>query len=128
LINSSVELGEDVKGVLTTNKRPLQGQSPYVFNLQVQFDRPQWKLQTTLLYNVIGPRITEVGTSQRPDIYEQPFHQLDLVSSIDLFGTGILNLKLKNILDLEAKSTQGGELVRKEKKGRALSVGYTIQY
>jgi hypothetical protein len=77
---------------------------------------------------VIGPRITEVGTSQRPDIYEQPFHQLDLVSSIDLFGTGILNFKLKNLLDLEAKSTQGGELVKKEKKGRALSVGYTIQY
>ncbi len=128
LINSSVELGDDVKGVLTTNKRPLQGQSPYVFNFQVQFDRPQWKLQTTLLYNVIGPRITEVGTSQRPDIYEQPFHQLDLVSSFDLFGYGIVNFKLKNLLDLEAKSTQGGELVRKEKKGRALSVGYTIQY
>ncbi len=128
LIQSQVELGEDAKGVLTTNKRPLQGQSPYVFNFQVQYDRKEWGFQSTLLYNVIGPRITEVGTLKRPDIYEQPFHQLDLVSSLDLSGYGVISLKIKNLMDLEAISTQGGETVKREKKGRAYSVGYSMQY
>lgn len=128
LIKSQVEIPEDVKGILTTSKRPLQGQSPYVFNFQVQYDYSPWGLQSTLLYNIIGERITEVGTNKRPDIYEMPFHQLDLVSSVKLSGYGIVNLKLKNLLDLEAKSTQGNEIVKREKKGRSLSVGYTMQY
>lgn len=128
LIKSEVDLPEDVKGILTTSKRPLQGQSPYVFNFQVQYDYNPLGLQTTFLYNIIGARITEVGTNKRPDIYEMPFHQLDLVSSLKLSGLGVINLKLKNLLDLDSKSTQGSEIVKKEKKGRALSVGYTVQY
>ena len=38
-------------------KRPMQGQSPYVFNASLQYDIEKLGLNTTLLYNQIGDRI-----------------------------------------------------------------------
>lgn len=122
LIRSRVELGEEARGQQTSAERPLQGQSPWVANIQVQYERPAQGRTLGLLYNVVGPRITEVGTNLRPDIYEQPFHQVDFVAS-QKFGRQLsLGLRAKNLLDPRAKATQGPNIVRTQKKGRSLHV------
>lgn len=126
LIDSRITLAERSLGVQTTADRPLQGQSPYVVNLQLQYDRPQRGLTATALYNIIGPRITEVGTNLRPDVYEEPFQQLDLVASQKLGTNTNLGVRLRNLLDPEAVSLQGGEVVRRFRKGAAFSVGLTM--
>lgn len=126
LIDSRIQLAERNLGVQTTADRPLQGQSPYVLNLQLQYDRPQRGLTATVLYNVIGPRITEVGTNLRPDVYEQPFQQLDVVASQKIGKATSVGLKIKNLLDPEATSVQGGEVVRRSRKGAALSLGLSM--
>lgn len=124
LIDSKVRL---LPGTLVTNSdRPLQGQSPYVLNFQLQYDRPVWGLSSTLLYNVIGRRISEVGTNQRPDVYEQPLHQVDWVTSLKISKTGTFSLKAKNILDPTARSLQGGQVVRSERKGRSVGFGFAM--
>jgi hypothetical protein len=76
---------------------------------------------------VVGERITEVGTNKRPDVYEQPFKQLDLVfnQKIDDWGYG---LKVKNILDPVATSTQGEKIVRERKKGRSYAVNFNAYF
>lgn len=124
LIESKVRLAP---GTLVTNSdRPLQGQSPYVINVQLQYDRPPWGLTSTLLYNVIGARISEVGTNRRPDVYEQQFHQLDWVTSVRVFKNGNLGVKAKNLLDPVARSLQGGRMVREERKGRAVGLSLAV--
>ncbi len=118
VIQSSVELGDGSAGVVTSQTRPLQGQSPYVANLQLLYDRPQPQVTAALVYNIVGKRITEVGTSGRPDVYEQPFHQLDFVYNqrVGDYGYG---LRARNLLDPVAESTQGEEVVRSRKRGRS---------
>ena len=56
--------------------RPLQGQSPYVVNVALGYRRGGTQL--ALLYNVFGKRLIEVGTAGAGDVYEQPFHRLDV--------------------------------------------------
>lgn len=125
-IKSEVEI-DNKQGNQTSKTRPLQGQSPYVANFQLFYDRPQFKITSGLIYNVVGRRITEVGTNSRPDIYEEPVHQLDFVfnQKIDDLGYGI---KIKNILDAKSKSTQGDEVVRLKKKGRSYAISLSAYF
>ncbi len=117
-IESKIELSEQNLGTQTSKSRPLQGQSPYVINMQLQYDRPQWGLSTTLLYNIVGKRITEVGTNRIPDTYEQPFEQLDFVATQRIGDKWTVSLRARNLLNPEIESTQADEVVRSQKRGR----------
>lgn len=116
IIESSVSIDES-QGNQTSNSRPLQGQSPYVANIQLFYDRSQYNFNGGLIFNVVGRRITEVGTNSRPDTYEEPINQLDFVlnQKFDDWGYGF---KAKNLLNEKSVSTQGGEIVRARKRGR----------
>ncbi len=125
-IDSLVELNEKEAGILTSERRALQGQSPYVANVQLLYDRPAPQVTAGLIYNIVGPRITEVGTSERPDIYEQPVHQLDAVFTKRVGKHWAYNLRARNLLDPENISTQDDKIVRSRRRGRsyALSASY----
>ena len=101
LIYSEVEL---VPGSLSTNtERPMQGQSPYVVNLQLGYDDTDdpdaLGISAGLLYNVFGPRIARVGAFGLPDTYLQSFHQLDFVMSKKFDKHIKLGFKAQNILN-----------------------------
>ncbi len=122
LISSEIELDERNRGIQTSSSRPLQGQSPYVVNMQLQYDHSTLGFSTTLLYNVVGKRITEVGTNDIPDTYEQPFGQLDLVASKRIAKNYSINFRARNLLDPEVESTQANEIVRSQRRGRLFQV------
>jgi hypothetical protein len=56
----------------------MQGQSPYLINLSIQYDVEKIGLSTTLLYNEIGRRILLVGGQDVPSIWEAPRPLTDL--------------------------------------------------
>lgn len=118
IIKSEIELSEENRGTQTSLSRPLQGQSPYVVNFQLQYDRPIWGVSSSLLYNIIGKRITQVGTNEIPDTYEQPFQQLDLVLNEKINDNWTVSFRARNLLDPEIISTQADEIVRSQKRGR----------
>jgi hypothetical protein len=57
--------------------RPLQGQSPYLVNVGLQYDVEKQGISTTLLFNQIGKRILFVGNEAIPNIWENPRPILD---------------------------------------------------
>ena len=57
--------------------RPMQGQSPYIINVGLQYDLEDKGINTTLLFNQIGRRIVYVGGSDAPAIWERPRPLLD---------------------------------------------------
>jgi hypothetical protein len=122
LIRSEIELDERNKGIQTSSARPLQGQSPYVVNVQLQYDLPNKGFTSTVLYNIVGKRITEVGTNEIPDTYEQPFGQLDFVATKSIQKNWTVSLRARNLLDPEIESTQGDEIVRRLQRGRVFSL------
>ena len=112
LIHSEVDLSE-ADGAQTSGKRPLQGQSPWVVNAQLGWDFDPTGTGVSLLYNVFGPRLVEVGSSGLPDTWEQPVHRLDLMASQKLGGAFRLRAKATNLLDWPQQTTTG-EMISEE--------------
>ena len=118
----------DITTVVQTNKnRPLQGQSPFVVNVQIGYDNADIGTSAAVLYNVFGKRISDVGTSHLPDVYEQPFHQLDLVVKQKIGAHFDVGFKAENLIDGNVSFLQGGKIREQYKKGRyfSLSAGYS---
>lgn len=93
--------------------RPMQGQSPYLLNLGLQYDLQKQGLSTTVLFNQIGRRIYYVGTASNsgqvindnyPPVWEAPRAILDFqVSKKIIQGKGELRLNVSDILNQKAK-------------------------
>lgn len=127
-IYSQIEIPENTNIIQTSKNRPLQGQSPYVVNAQLGYDNVDIGLNATLLYNVSGPRISDVGLSGQPDIYEQQFHQLDLVIKQKLKKDFQIGFKAKNLIDLPVEFSQGDHVTETYKKGREFSLSLAWSY
>ncbi len=123
---SNIDLGE-ATGSATSLNRALQGQSPYIFNVRLGYDNAEIGTQVAVLYNVFGPRISEVGTNGVPDTYEQPFHQLDIVWRQKIWRGFNLSFKASNLIDLPNVFLTRGQVTRSFRRGRSFSVslGYT---
>lgn len=127
-IYSQIEIPESTLIIQTNSKRPLEGQSPFVVNAQLGYDNADIGLSAILLYNVFGKRIVAVGSSDLPDIYEQPFHQLDLVVKKDLKKGFQFGVKAINLIDLPARETQGNRVTETYRKGREVIVSLSWTY
>ncbi len=127
MIDSEMTIFDSLAAQVTNTSRSLQGQSPYVINLNLDYDNKDLGTNVTLLFNVFGARIDTVGTDRRPDTYQEAFNQLDLVMS-QTFGRENRNkvrFKLQNILNPDAVLTLGEEVREVYKKGRRASLSYT---
>ncbi|HEY7905438.1 MAG TPA: TonB-dependent receptor, partial [Wenzhouxiangella sp.] len=127
-IESSIDIADQEQGVLTSNSRALQGQSPYVINAQLSYLHTEGGPEATVLYNVAGKRISEVGVLGQPDKYAQPFGQLDFTLTWPLGERAKFKFKAQNLLDSTFKITQGDEVTQIYQKGRQFSVGLDIGF
>jgi hypothetical protein len=72
--------------------RPLQGQSPYVFNAGIQYQNDASGTTINAAFNQVGDRIFIVGSSQEPSVWEKGRAVLDFSFSQELNKR--INLKL----------------------------------
>ncbi|MDZ4728765.1 MAG: TonB-dependent receptor [Xanthomonadales bacterium] len=127
-IESDITLSEENAAVQTSSSRPLQGQSPYVWNFQIGYDDIDRGINTALLYNIFGERIVDVGTNDAPDIYEQPRPQLDFIYSQRVHENWKIQFKAKNLLDPDVEITQGPETRIQFAVGREVSLSFEFNY
>ncbi len=121
-IDSRIRIGDE-DSIDTSSERPLQGQSPWVVNAQLGYDNPDLGLSVTLLYNVFGRRLVDVGQKGIPDTYEEPVHRLDLVALAPLTKGFQLQLRANNLLDWPIQQTVGSELADEVRDGFAIRLG-----
>ncbi len=99
----------------TRSERPLYGQAPYVANLSLSVDDPASGIGASVVYNLTGPRLSDVGTRQAdyilPDVYRQPFHSLDVVVTWRMDEHFRLRMKLKNLLFQDEVFVQGDDFI-----------------
>lgn len=91
--------------------RPMQGQSPYVFNAGLQYDVEKAGLNATLLYNQIGDRIYYVGgtgqANEQPPVWEATRAVFDLqVAKKVLKNAGEIKLTASDLLNKVANFYQ----------------------
>ena len=122
LISSQVVLPADV-GIQTSSERPLQGQCPYIVNISIGFEDPNWGISSAIAYNIFGRRLSEVGNHGVPDVYEQPRGQLDASFSRTVANYFKFSVSAKNLLDPDVHFKQGEAPYVRYKLGRAFSFG-----
>jgi hypothetical protein len=80
-------------------------------------------IEANLLYNVTGPRITDVGIEGLPDTYEAPLHRIDLVAVRNLARDLRLKLSASNLLNQRARLEQGAITVNSYSPGVSFALG-----
>jgi len=123
-ISSDVTLDPAKSGFNTNLSRALEGQSSYIVNLQLGYQAADGGREANLLFNTSGQRIVQVGVAGLPDVFEQPFCQLDFTFKQRLGDDWSVRLKLRNLLDPKVEFTQGGETTRAFRKGREIALSF----
>jgi hypothetical protein len=86
----------------TFKSHAMQGASPYLINADIMYrllDADKVKTDISMVYNVYGPRIYAVGDGGKGDIYELPFHQLDIITQTIINGRLGISMEFKNLLN-----------------------------
>ena len=121
VMRSNVDLGKD-QMLLTSQSRPLYGQSPYVVNVNIGYVDPKLA-DINVLYNVIGSRISDVGVEGLPDTYERPLHRVDLVAARLLRADLRLKLSVSNVLNQKVVFEQDDITVSSYAPGVSFALG-----
>lgn len=88
-------------GEVVENTRPMQGQSPYIINGFLNYSNSDNGFDANLNYNVQGPSLFIVGVNVNPDVYQLPFHSLNLKVSKRLQDKHQISVRVQNILNAE---------------------------
>ena len=123
VMRSRVQIGDDaMSAILTSRERALYGQSPYVVNATLGWSHPK-VADVNVLYNVIGPRIVDVGISGLPDMFERPVHRVDVVASRMMRKDLRLKLAVSNLLNQDVRIESGDIVVNSYRPGVVFSLG-----
>jgi len=125
VIESRVKLDTAKSSPETNRERPLQGQSPYVVNVGLEYSSVKAGVTTSLMFNVAGRRITAAGKYGTPDYHEEPFPKLDFTLSKKFFTRLQATAGAGNILGSKVRHTQGGLPQMVYRPGRNVSLGMT---
>jgi len=111
--------------------RPLYGQSPYIINLDLNYDHPTSGTSFTIGANLTGERLVLVNT-RGPDIYEHPPTSLDVAISQKFWKHWTARFSVRNLLDPEYLTTYGtspeGNVFQSYKRGRTFGVSLSAEF
>jgi len=132
--NSRVILAEP--GQVISRERELQGQSPYMINVGLLASESEKEIEAGLYYNVQGATLEFVGAGGVPDIYSEPFHNLDFSASKVFSGeklTKKITFRAKNILQDKTESyyilnKEKSNLFRSFSPGIIFSLGVSLTF
>jgi hypothetical protein len=112
--------------------RPLFGQSPYIFNLDLSYTHEEFGSNVSLVFNVSGERLDLVNTGALPDVFEQPFPTLDLFYSQRLSERWSFKFSAKNLLDPAKEATLEHRgttyLYGSYRRGRSLALSFSYNF
>jgi TonB-dependent receptor len=112
--------------------RELYGQSPYIFNLDLTWEKVDWGTTLSAVFNIAGERLDLVTTGALPDVFEQPAESLDLIWSQQLGGRWSMKLTAKNLLDPRREKTLSHAgtdyLYESYRRGRLFGISLAYQF
>ncbi|MCI0496617.1 TonB-dependent receptor [candidate division KSB1 bacterium] len=134
IVKSEVRISEEELQIMRINNpeisstRELEGQSPYLLNLNLSYENYEKGIGAGVYYNIFGKRLSEISKNGQPFVYEMPVGTLN--ASMDWRFMKQLKIKFaaKNLLDENHKKTQtykGAEYIFTQfARGRTFEVGF----
>lgn len=123
---SQIRLGGQSTAVTNAN-RAMVGQAPYMFNTGLTWTSNSGASSATLLYNVVGARITEAGELPLPDVKERERHIVDLSLRFPVNDRLSARLDAKNLLDAPYVLEQGPVTRERYRMGRGFTLGLSYR-
>jgi outer membrane receptor protein involved in Fe transport len=115
----------------TSDTRPLFDQSPYIINLDLNYDHPTSGTSFSLGSNLTGERLVLLRT-RGEDIYEHPPITLDASISQRFWKHWTFRFGVRNLLDSEYLQTYGsspkGLIFRSYTLGRTYAISLTADW
>ncbi|WP_293373504.1 TonB-dependent receptor [Nevskia sp.] len=114
-------------------KRQLQGQSNYLVNATLGYSNPASRTDATLLFNIFGDRLAEVGINDLPNSTEKSYPVLDFNIRQGIGQHWQVGIKARNILNPRIDIEQGqfngqAALQRSYKLGRSGQISLQYQF
>ena len=109
IFNTSIiksEINTSQQGFARDKKRIMQGQSPYIINLGLNYASEASKFSIGVNYNRLGKRIAYVGIAQNPNTWELPRNSLDLTIQKELGKRVTFKAGIKDILNNPVRFVQ----------------------
>lgn len=124
-VDSNIEIKPEDATIVTSQSRPLLGQSRYIGNGIIEWQRSKWKSDVRFYVNYVSRRISDVGTFKVPDIYQEATTSLDLVYDFRPSETAKWGIRFEaeNLGDNEYRWTQGPFDQRLYRTGRTFQLG-----
>jgi hypothetical protein len=120
------EITETSSGI-NRKKRPLQGQSPFVINIMLNYSNVDFGSSITLQYNKIGKRIIEVANYYNDDIYEESRDLIDFIITQKIFENLEGKFSIKDFLGEYQNFRLGDVLIRSNSKKTSYSLGLSYK-
>ncbi|MBY0503838.1 MAG: TonB-dependent receptor [Bryobacteraceae bacterium] len=126
-VDSNIQIKPEDATIVTSQSRPLLGQSRYIVNGQLQWQRPKWSSDGRFFANRVSRRVSDVGTFQVPDIYQEGNVFLDAVYqyAFDERRKWVLRFEAENLANNDYRWTQGQFIQRDYRLGRTFQIGLT---
>lgn len=122
LMQSQIRLG--AQSIAVTNRnRSMVGQAPYMFNAGLTWTSNAGRSSATVLYNVVGARITEAGEVPLPDVKELERHMVDFSVRFPIGERFSGRVDAKNLRDAPYRLMQGPITRESYRMGRGYSFG-----
>ncbi len=124
-VDSSIQIKPEDATIVTSQSRPLLGQSRYIANGVFQWQKPKWGSDAKFYANYVSRRISDVGTFRVPDIYQEGNTYLDFVYQ---YSRGekrrwTLRFEAENLGNNDYRWTQATFVQRDYRLGRTFQVG-----
>jgi hypothetical protein len=124
VMNSHIKLaGQSI--AVTNNDRAMVGQAPYMANTSLTWTSNSGFSSATLLYGVVGARITDAGEVPLPDVKERERHVVDFALRLPIGERLSARLDAKNLLDAPYRLVQGPVTRESYRVGRGYTVGFS---
>ena len=132
LIESEISLGSNacrVEGLEDSGcTRELQGQSPFLANIQLAYDNYPLDGTATLVINYFDDRIDSVTRGSSAPIFERGRIDINLNAEKTFSNGSKVSLKIKNLLDQPIERIQGGRVRETYKTGSSFTLGYSVSF
>lgn len=124
-------------GIYTNKSRQLQGASPYLVNIDLNYSTKMLRdkaLSLSAVYNLQGPRISSVGINNVSNVIEEAYNSLNAIGSYSINEKMRIKLQAKNIINQKQKFTQEikatgkDEVVEYYKKGLNVQIGFSVDF
>lgn len=127
VMNSEIDIGAQSVGTMTSSRRAMVGQAPYVVNAGVTYSTASGRASATALFNSIGRRVVAASVAPLPDVYEEARNTLDLSVRLPVAGALSAKLDAKNILDEKHEQRIGSVIRESYHSGRVFTLGLSWQ-